>query len=88
MVEHARGQKGESKVRGGEEADLPVDPLWIVTGPGGVMKLIEAPTWYLARERFTGATPMDCDACVYEGIGALARLGDHEWKVVGTLVSG
>lgn len=56
------------------EADLPVDPLWIVTGPGGVMKLIEAPTWYLARERFTGATPM--------------RLGDHEWKVVGTLVSG
>lgn len=53
--------------------------IWVVTGPKGV-KYIEAPTWYLARERYAGATPMDCDAQRYEG--ECVHEDGYEWKAL------
>lgn len=91
----ASKSEGESMAKVGAEVAerrVPIDTLWVVTGPGFKTRLIEAPSWYLARERFGGASPLLCDAIEYQGpmprYEKLRHLVDHEWDVVGTMVSG
>jgi hypothetical protein len=85
MVQKTRGESTENRAM---ERRVPTDALWVVTGPGFKTKLIEAPSWYLARERFGGASPLLCEAIEYQGIGELRHLDGYEWDVVGTMVSG
>jgi hypothetical protein len=65
---------------------MPSDKLWCVFGPKGT-RLLEAPTWYLARERYRGACPLDCDAVEVIWTDESVRLpmqkiDDHEWLVL------
>ena len=61
--------------------DLESVTVWSVKGPNGE-QLIEAPTWYLARERYAGASPMDCDATLFSGTCVKKDGTPWEWVAV------